>query len=342
MYGQGGGDFLQNRTSFPAFISGGDGNDIVIGGTGMDRLDGGPGDDQVQGDEGNDLIIGGSGKDLLTGGQGHDAFISDEFDKQIEDRENFVYTNSAGGMEKVWEPVMALKNTTQPTTHGGGFVGGAASWSERERDTVNEAVWKLFYFGWGNAFLRTRFNDGRIDMMREGSLQDETGNVNTKITAYNSYGVLSFNNNTFAPTSEPDRIIWHEFSHNWDDGTDQQILFNHAVSNREFYDGFNAIAGWKSVSDQELPGEEWNEDHSYRYRNRDNDLDGFLTKHGKSNPKEDWATTFDATVGIYWNLNLIIDRDAGRIETPQQVRVRCKDRIDYMNSFVDKIRQTMQ
>jgi len=56
------------------FISGGEGEDILLGGAGDDILKGGPGDDVLFGGPGDNLLFGGSGGDILIDGiEGDDA-----------------------------------------------------------------------------------------------------------------------------------------------------------------------------------------------------------------------------------------------------------------------------
>jgi Ca2+-binding RTX toxin-like protein len=50
------------------FLSGGDGDDIIIGGSGNDILKGGSGDDVLIGGPGNNLLFGGPGDDILLNG----------------------------------------------------------------------------------------------------------------------------------------------------------------------------------------------------------------------------------------------------------------------------------
>jgi uncharacterized protein YkwD len=63
--GQGGDDYLDDRTLKPAVIYGGFGNDRIYGRAGEDRLYGGSGDDILVGGGGNDILWGGSGTDQL-------------------------------------------------------------------------------------------------------------------------------------------------------------------------------------------------------------------------------------------------------------------------------------
>ncbi len=54
-------------------LQGGDGDDLLVGGNGDDTLSGGNGADTLQGERGDDLLIGGAGSDTLDGGSGSDT-----------------------------------------------------------------------------------------------------------------------------------------------------------------------------------------------------------------------------------------------------------------------------
>jgi len=73
--GAGGNDLVQNRTSLPALLLGGAGNDTLLGGSGSDSISGGTGNDVLSGGRGNDLLDGNAGKDTLTGGRGTDLSV---------------------------------------------------------------------------------------------------------------------------------------------------------------------------------------------------------------------------------------------------------------------------
>jgi Ca2+-binding RTX toxin-like protein len=81
----GGNDLVRNRTSLPALLLGGAGNDTLVGGSGSDTISGGTGNDVLSGGRGNDLLNGDEGTDTITGGRGTDLSI-DQNDR-IQDAE---------------------------------------------------------------------------------------------------------------------------------------------------------------------------------------------------------------------------------------------------------------
>ena len=78
VYGQAGNDaiILAGLMNTPAWLFGGDGNDLLVGGNGDDVLVGGDGNDILSGGKGGDVLIGGRGSDLITGDGGDDLLIA--------------------------------------------------------------------------------------------------------------------------------------------------------------------------------------------------------------------------------------------------------------------------
>ncbi len=70
---------IDGSVTVPAYVHGGDGNDVLSGGNGDDYLYGDNGIDKLYGNGGNDQIVtlGGGNRDLATGGEGNDAFWMD-------------------------------------------------------------------------------------------------------------------------------------------------------------------------------------------------------------------------------------------------------------------------
>jgi Ca2+-binding RTX toxin-like protein len=81
-----GNDSVSLETARPAFVRGGDGNDVLAGGEGADLLSGEAGDDTLEGGTGIDLLAGGPGADRLSGGTGV-IFPFPFFEEEFEDLE---------------------------------------------------------------------------------------------------------------------------------------------------------------------------------------------------------------------------------------------------------------
>jgi PKD repeat protein len=80
-FGQAGNDVIRvsGDIKLPAWLYGGDGNDLLKGGSGNDMLIGGAGNDTLIGGGGNDTLIGGTGNDVLIGGDGADWLVANNF-----------------------------------------------------------------------------------------------------------------------------------------------------------------------------------------------------------------------------------------------------------------------
>lgn len=78
VYAQAGNDDVKmdDDSTIPAWLYGGDGNDRLKGGAGHDVLLGEAGDDLLSGSEGRDLLIGGTGADRIIGNAGDDILIA--------------------------------------------------------------------------------------------------------------------------------------------------------------------------------------------------------------------------------------------------------------------------
>ena len=82
------------------------------------------------------------------------------------------------------------------------------------------------------------------------------------------------------------RTLWHELAHNFD-----------RPINTTYVTEFRAIGEW---SGSEQPGLVQSTDERWYHNQVAGDpLDGFARNYGKTNPMEDWATTFAAAVSIF-------------------------------------------
>jgi hypothetical protein len=123
-----------DRTTIPASIDAGAGNDRVVGGFGNDVIVGGEGNDRINARAGNDQLFGLTGVDSLTGGTGTDtADVGVDFLNTIEDRptrtpaESAAIVSGAGltlPSTGVLEADVIPDNTTSTTLRGGGGGGG--------------------------------------------------------------------------------------------------------------------------------------------------------------------------------------------------------------------------
>jgi Ca2+-binding RTX toxin-like protein len=111
-----GGDSLENTTSTPSTLSGGDGADSVTGGSGNDILRGNQGIDTISGGAGDDSIdVRGDRADMVSCGAGTDSVRADATDLVAADCENV----DRGGTQSTPPP----SGGPAPTPAAGGLLG---------------------------------------------------------------------------------------------------------------------------------------------------------------------------------------------------------------------------
>ncbi len=74
--------FLTNLVTGSGYITGTEGNDLILGSPNTDMIDGLGGDDCILGGGGDDQITGADGNDICIGGPGADTFITCEGESQ--------------------------------------------------------------------------------------------------------------------------------------------------------------------------------------------------------------------------------------------------------------------
>ena len=125
-----------------------------------------------------------------------------------------------------------------------------------------------------------------MSFRRHGELQD--GPDADRVGGWNDSGVSSLLDVTFDLSFglTLEEVVWHELAHNFDE-----------PGETDFVDQFRSVGGWS-----ESPGvglvQSTDEDWFHNTVDGD-DLDGFAREYGKTNPFEDWATSFTAAVAIY-------------------------------------------
>jgi Ca2+-binding RTX toxin-like protein len=68
-------NYLVANSTLHSWLSGDEGNDVIMGGAGNDVVSGDGGDDYLNGSAGNDSLYGGTGNDYITGGDGNDTLV---------------------------------------------------------------------------------------------------------------------------------------------------------------------------------------------------------------------------------------------------------------------------
>ncbi len=68
-------NYLVANSTLHSWLSGDEGNDVIMGGAGNDVVSGDGGDYYLNGSAGNDSLYGGTGNDYITGGEGNDTLV---------------------------------------------------------------------------------------------------------------------------------------------------------------------------------------------------------------------------------------------------------------------------
>jgi len=265
-------------------LNGDGGNDIMSGGSENDLMYGDAGNDQLEGNGGNDGLFGGAGKEHLFGGSGIDSFLKWE---------------GAGNTTTVHdrksnESLTVFKNTTSVQTfnHQGVTLRyNPAVWGEDEIEQVDVGM-DFLHQETGNTRLLRRSNGTNQAMLRFGDYipyNDTDGKNDVKDAFANQEGPrfagfnkgdgrIYLNHLTFddAPVSVIASIVVHEFAHNWDTENGK-------------YAEWKGLSGWVAGSNPGL-GQSLSSDGKWVY----NSDDPFARDYGKTNPLEDFATSFEA------------------------------------------------
>ena len=263
-------------------IHGDDGNDILSGGTGNDKLYGDAGNDDLQGFAGNDGLFGGAGKNTLNGGTGIDRFL------------RWAVTGNSTKIEdkKSNESITTFKNTTTVQTlsfRGTTLRYEAASFVEDEIEQIDGGL-AFMHLESGNTRLLRRSNGGNMTMLRYGSyipynatdgvndVKDQLANDNgPRFVGFNKNdGRIYYNQGTFGSDKDVASTVIHELAHNWD-------------NENANYTQWKALSGWVSGSNPNA-NQTLSQDESWVY----NSTAEFARSYGRTNPREDFATTFEA------------------------------------------------
>ena len=169
------------------------------------------------------------------------------------------------------------------------YVAAAKSWIDSELELMDRAFQDLFNLVGNNELMKLAPTDwegvNRNEAQREwscirhGLLTAADGSVG-RINATGGDPQRYYATNISIST------IYHELAHNWDDPNENALV-----------NDFRAVAGWQEFAAD--PGAGWekgNSAHEYwdnwYFRDLDDGLDGFAREYGKTNPREDFATSF--------------------------------------------------
>jgi hypothetical protein len=298
----GDGDDTLNGRGGDDSLYGGDGDDVLKGGLNNDDLYGGDDDDRLFGETGlddlyggwgNDFLAGGSGGDFLSGGPGHDGLwggLNNDTINGGSGRDRFLsFRHDPGFLGFGWSDPDTLddlgsldvrinfENGAQVTKN---FYGTEVTfftrpWSDADVDWVDKALAVLQERTGDNTLLRTS-SGADLLFLRLGA-----ASVSTGIGGWNASGTITVVQSSFGSETAALTTVWHEIGHNWDEENPN-------------WKEFKGYSGWTDSW--------WDPDPS-RYTQDPNggswwflisESANFARPYGQTNPKEDFATAFEA------------------------------------------------
>jgi len=332
----GGDDRFTNFSSETSYAWGEAGDDTLLGGPGRDNFYGGNNNDTLYGRGGRDVLDGGNHNDGLFGGQGFDVMVGrGGVDRFLRDSHSYDYVVDA----RSWDATINFKpgsEIIESEVYGraGRYIYEAGNWQDDEIELVDSAL-KVLHEKTGSDHLLERHDNTQMNFIRHGRVTDLFGNTpiafardeDGRITATREYvggnnddaGNIAFTDDAFELGDDFVRqTTFHEIGHNFDE-QHENVRFGFTG----LIDTFRATSGWDYLSkDEEVSS--WqtaSKDGRWAY----NSNATFMRDYGRTNPLEDFGTTFAAYfMGSDYNFSPA-DRDAvvtdGRDVVPQKYAV---------------------
>lgn len=195
----------------------------------------------------------------------------------------------------------------------------AATWTDGEIVQVDAVLADLVEATGNNRLLRS--SDGRpVSFVRQGELREFTpfaplGPVDTGTLAWNGNGTFAVADNAFAAQMPFAQIIFHEIGHNWDEPDENRLISE-----------FRKVAGWIALPWPIPLGSGWEQagdGSNWWFVDKNTGLDGFADTYGKTNPLEDFATSFAAYLMAKNRLSVTVDQTS---QSAPAVSKRLRDR----------------
>eukprot|EP00913_Durusdinium_trenchii_P023301 g21879.t1 len=284
-------------------LYGDDGDDTLYGGYGNDNLYGRVGDDDLYGQSGNDGLFGGEGYDYLSGSYGADRYlvIKDEFTSGIKE-DTIAYVSSIDAKINFVDGSAYSYSGAADTE----WEAAAGVWADSEIEMIDIGLHAMHDIANNTSLLKRSKEDSagtirteaqrQVTFIRQGvRTNTDTNQVNSGHGGVNSNGTLRIFGDEFEE-SEEDTIVqkvFHEFAHNFDEPHENSYVA-----------AFRDVAEWQYFAAD--PGDGWENSAAtsgtytdWYFVDRDADLDDFAYDYGKTNPKEDFATSFGAYMMVH-------------------------------------------
>ncbi len=299
--GRSGDDTFINASSLKGYLLGGSGNDSLVAGSNNDTIYGGSGNDTLVGNAGHDYMLGEDGHDTLYGNAGDDTLGGGNHNDGLFGGTGYDQLYGQGGADRFlkWtttdyvrdasssDAVIYFANTGAQSIPFAGFSGtyhfAAGAWTESEILMVDVALGNLHNHVGNTSLLKTS-RGGAMTFERVGA--ERTGqqfggwNDNKGTIAVTQASFEALPQLGMSAAERVAQVVYHEVGHNWDE------------SHENYYaTGFRQLSGW--VESYSRPG--WNYYAStgtgdYWWYNGSA---SFARDYGRTNPMEDYATTFE-------------------------------------------------
>ncbi len=274
------------------YIRGGTGNDALFGDNGADRLIGESGDDVLRGGLHMDRLYGGVGNDSLFGGYVGDAdvlFGNEDADRFLTQGSDIAKDVDAADAEIVFQDF-------------------TRAWSDEQIGIMDEAFQKLFDQTGNNRLLRDSLDPNPLKIGLYSNLNGAAGLnslswttswewVNnawqSTITYEREIKMLDWNENIAWQNDSYRDTILHEIGHNWDS---EEEMASIGPATDSLWQEFLDSSGWTETNPNDAFNYSQSADGQWWYVKDAH----FAWDYGRTNPHEDWATTWAA----YFDANL--------------------------------------
>ena len=321
LYGQGGDDTIDGGNDSDLIV-GFSGNDTLRGGGGNDRLFGGDGDDFLEGGSGNDRIVGNNGNDQLFGAAGNDVLIAGNGLDGLSGGSGSDQLTGGANADRF----LNLSGDTNVDLNAADaqiiFRNSTSAWAQRELEIVDEGLRRLHIRTGGTRVFKGSLDPSTMVLFKEarGASSREFGrNALQNSFSFDTNGTIlsetftrrieiaDFDENDEAEIDIAIAATIHEISHSWDSARE----INEAFAGQGFiWTRFLIASGWRtspaggfvrgSVTTSEPFDLVFNAGSqsftqvtdTWYYRSGTN----FARDYGSSNPKEDWATAWEAAL----------------------------------------------
>ncbi len=234
-------------------------DDIIFGNSLANTLLGNGGNDRLYGRGGADTLEGGSADDALFGGAGSDMLRGGSGEDRL--------------LVQSGDSTPDFNNTYDAKIN---FVNGNSTWTDKEIEVVDEAFAKM-YNHVGNQLLATDPVTGAMTF-KKVNVTEFSGRNSLK-NGVRTIEIDEWNESNTAENTSRISTVIHEMGHNWDNELTDLGVFNQ----------FMKISGWtqkKPTSGsytKSKDGEWWYKSSA-----------SFARDYGRTNPREDWSTTWQA------------------------------------------------